>query len=416
MKPVEGSITFSSGIDTINESDIDDEIFLGNEPSIVLERRRRSHTAAEQRRRNAIKKGYEELRELVYPKNSGSSSTNRISKTCILNKTVSEIEKHNKELEQKQTDIERLEKSVTTLRILNSFYEERAKGTIPQNAPAEPVSDELKFHIFKLFSDSLFASFDSRVSLAPFSEFADCILRWLEDTCDQRFLSKLMDSVVSSTLPVTGDQGVLPRAMSGNFCPDPSDLSANQGPTRFLTNSPDNVPFKDSPPSGEWIQSDAVSNNAAIPIMPDTDYPVKQTPLSSATYEQHQPFTNNPDIVPNTSGFVSTHDHPPTTTPTKFNGYKRNSLPHDLTVVLRTQASKPVESVASSSKRDFDFPVPHLTLAAASRGPSFMGQIRSSGTFAPKFQTLVSTQPSGSTAKPSSFGLTTSAAQYKPFF
>ncbi|GAA37186.2 hypothetical protein CLF_102429 [Clonorchis sinensis] len=331
-----------------------------------------------------------------------------------------------------------------------NFYEERAKGTIPQNAPAEPVSDELKFHIFKLFSDSLFASFDSRVSLAPFSEFADCILRWLEDTCDQRFCSPVFMtfpikkpatclskdqvigtmyygwltelrnyqpsqlaacwSLIFSPIAVAMPQDNHTRAMSGNFCPNPSDLSPNQGSTGFPTNSPDNVPFKDSPHPSEWIQSDAVSNNAVIPIVPDTDYPVKPTPLSSTTYEQHQPFTNNPEIVPNTSGFASTHDHPPATTPTKFNGHKRNSLPHDLTVVFRAQASKPVESVASSSKRDFDFPVPHSTLAAASRG------IRPSGTFAPKFPSLVSTQPSGSTAMSSSFGLTTSAAQYKPFF
>lgn len=55
MKPAEGSGVYSSCIDTIYESDLDEENNSGTEAPAVLERRRKLHTEAEQRRRNSIK-------------------------------------------------------------------------------------------------------------------------------------------------------------------------------------------------------------------------------------------------------------------------------------------------------------------------------------------------------------------------
>ncbi|KAF8565217.1 hypothetical protein P879_09574 [Paragonimus westermani] len=184
MKSADASNLFSNCIDTIYESDIDDENFSGAENSGVLERRRKSHTEAEQRRRNAIKSGFEALRELVYPRKNSSNSSIRISKISTLNKTVADIRKLGREAQQKQKDVERLEKTAETLRFINSFYENRAQEfSAIQNNCIEPISEEVKLQVFQIFSDMLFTTFDSAVALAPFPELFSNILDWLENKC-----------------------------------------------------------------------------------------------------------------------------------------------------------------------------------------------------------------------------------------
>ncbi|CAH8524141.1 unnamed protein product [Dicrocoelium dendriticum] len=203
MKASDGLCSFSNGFDTIYESDFDDENYSGAENSVILERRRRSHTEAEQRRRNAIKKGYECLRELVYPSkcNTGSSAI-RISKLSILNKSVSDIEKLGNEIHKKQLEVRRLEKVVDALRVLNTLYEERLKDNSPdQNLQGEPVSEDVKLQVFQSFADNLFSSFDSGVAFASFREFVDSILTWLEDSCKPESLIGLMNVILPMVLP-----------------------------------------------------------------------------------------------------------------------------------------------------------------------------------------------------------------------
>ncbi|BHF59139.1 hypothetical protein SprV_0100209400 [Sparganum proliferum] len=87
----------------------------------VRARRRRLHTEAEQRRRDAIKRGFDNLLELIHPvKADPGSSLIRMSKATILNRSISLILRLAKQKSQKRMEIETLQNKVKALQILNS--------------------------------------------------------------------------------------------------------------------------------------------------------------------------------------------------------------------------------------------------------------------------------------------------------
>jgi len=58
------------------------------------ERRREAHTAAEQKRRDAIKKGYDSLQELVPTCQQPDASGHKVSKAVVLQKSIGETQHH----------------------------------------------------------------------------------------------------------------------------------------------------------------------------------------------------------------------------------------------------------------------------------------------------------------------------------
>lgn len=222
----------------------------GAESSVILERRRRSHTEAEQRRRNAIKKGYESLRELVYPSrcNTGSSAI-RISKLSILNKAVTDIERLGKEVYKKQNEVRRLEKFADALRVLNTLYDDRLKEISPdQSLQEEPVSEDVKLQIFQYFADSLFNSFDSVVTLASFRAFVDSVLTWLENTCKPESLVSLMNTILPMVLPLSSNSVYSSRGVPYNYqTTQMLPVSGRVSPSMVI---PDPRPF--DPSHSDW--------------------------------------------------------------------------------------------------------------------------------------------------------------------
>ena len=61
---------------------------------IIKERRREAHTAAEQKRRDAIKKGYDSLQELVPTCQQPDASGHKVSKAVVLQKSIGETQHH----------------------------------------------------------------------------------------------------------------------------------------------------------------------------------------------------------------------------------------------------------------------------------------------------------------------------------
>ena len=60
----------------------------------LKERRREAHTAAEQKRRDAIKKGYDSLQELVPTCQQPDASGHKVSKAVVLQKSIGETQHH----------------------------------------------------------------------------------------------------------------------------------------------------------------------------------------------------------------------------------------------------------------------------------------------------------------------------------
>lgn len=86
-----GSIhTPSSSAPNSDDDDSDNK----NSPLSYKERRREAHTQAEQKRRDAIKKGYDTLQELVPTCQQTDNSGYKLSKAIVLQKSIDYIQVH----------------------------------------------------------------------------------------------------------------------------------------------------------------------------------------------------------------------------------------------------------------------------------------------------------------------------------
>ena len=163
------------------------------------ERRREAHTQAEQKRRDAIKKGYEDLQYLVPScQQQDSISSYKLSKATILQRSIEHIQVLQKAKQKHEVDLKTLRKEVCALEIMKNNYEQMLKQhqvtTLQyqqqqqqqqqqhgQQQHVNQVSEKVKFEIFKAFCDNLFASFDRFVSFDDFRQLSASVFNWLEE-------------------------------------------------------------------------------------------------------------------------------------------------------------------------------------------------------------------------------------------
>ncbi|CAB1341735.1 unnamed protein product [Coregonus sp. 'balchen'] len=132
------------------------------------DRRRQAHTQAEQKRRDAIKKGYDDLQSIV--------------PTC-----------------QQQSDHRLHPVSAQGEEEAgggNVYVEEGSDGTEDHENGEEQVSDQVKFSVFQSIMDSLFQSFSSSVSVASFQELSACVFSWIEEHCKPQTLREFVVGVL----------------------------------------------------------------------------------------------------------------------------------------------------------------------------------------------------------------------------
>jgi len=121
------------------------------------ERRREAHTQAEQKRRDAIKKGYDSLQDLVPTCQHTDSSGYKLSKATVLQKSIDYIQFLLQQKKKQEEERNALRKEVVALRIMQANYEQIVKAHQTQPGHAEMrVSDETKFQVFQAIMDSLF--------------------------------------------------------------------------------------------------------------------------------------------------------------------------------------------------------------------------------------------------------------------
>ena len=164
------------------------------------ERRREAHTQAEQKRRDAIKKGYEDLQSLVPTcQQQDSVSSYKLSKATILQRSIDYIQFLQQQKKKQDDELQSLRKEVVALQIMKANYEQIVKlhqQTQPgQNA--NQISDEIKFEVFQAICDSLFQSFDSSVSVNNFSQLSACTFSWLEEHCKPQTLKGMVIAILN---------------------------------------------------------------------------------------------------------------------------------------------------------------------------------------------------------------------------
>ncbi|XP_026886515.2 max-like protein X [Electrophorus electricus] len=164
------------------------------------DRRRQAHTQAEQKRRDAIKKGYDDLQSIVptcQQQSEFAMATQKISKATVLQKTIDYIQFLHKEKKKQEEEVSTLRKEVMALKIMKANYEHIVKAH--QNNPqqgSEQVSDQVKFSVFHSVMDSLFQSFSTSVSVSSFQELSACVFSWIEEHCKPQTLREFVVDVL----------------------------------------------------------------------------------------------------------------------------------------------------------------------------------------------------------------------------
>uniref|UniRef100_H0X1F8 Max-like protein X n=1 Tax=Otolemur garnettii TaxID=30611 RepID=H0X1F8_OTOGA len=192
-----GSTSASSVPNTDDEEDSDHHQESYKES--YKDRRRRAHTQAEQKRRDAIKRGYDDLQTIVptCQQQDFSIGSQKLSKAIVLQKTIDYIQFLHKEKKKQEEEVSTLRKDVTALKIMKVNYEQIVKAH--QDNPHEgedQVSDQVKFNVFQGIMDSLFQSFNASISVASFQELSACVFSWIEEHCKPQTLREIVIGVL----------------------------------------------------------------------------------------------------------------------------------------------------------------------------------------------------------------------------
>ncbi|XP_048373023.1 max-like protein X isoform X2 [Sphaerodactylus townsendi] len=193
------SIGSTSASSVPNTDDEDSDYQQETYKEIYKDRRRRAHTQAEQKRRDAIKKGYDDLQAIVpmCQQQDFSIGTQKLSKAAVLQKTIDYIQFLHKEKKKQEEEVSTLRKDVMALKIMKINYEQIVKAH--QDNPNEgknQVSDQVKFNVFQGIMDSLFQSFNASISVTSFQELSACVFSWIEEHCKPQTLRDIVISVL----------------------------------------------------------------------------------------------------------------------------------------------------------------------------------------------------------------------------
>lgn len=154
------------------------------------DRRREAHTQAEQKRRDAIKKGYDELQYIVPTcQQTDQIGGTKLSKATVLQRSIDYIQFLISQKKKQEEELDSLRKEVMALKIMKANYEHIVKTH--QNTPMHGqnlVSDEKKFQVFQNIMDNLFQSFNANISVSNFAELSGSVFNWLEEYCKPQTL------------------------------------------------------------------------------------------------------------------------------------------------------------------------------------------------------------------------------------
>ncbi|ETE65222.1 Max-like protein X, partial [Ophiophagus hannah] len=123
------SIGSTSASSVPNTDDEDSDYQQDTYKESYKDRRRRAHTQAEQKRRDAIKKGYDDLQAIVptCQQQDFSIGSQKLSKAIVLQKTIDYIQFLHKEKKKQEEEVSTLRKDVLALKIMKVWIEEHCK-------------------------------------------------------------------------------------------------------------------------------------------------------------------------------------------------------------------------------------------------------------------------------------------------
>ncbi|XP_045592546.1 max-like protein X isoform X1 [Procambarus clarkii] len=192
-----GSIhTLTSSANNTDVTD-DEDSDRGNQMT-YKERRREAHTQAEQKRRNAINKGYDSLQDLVPTcQNTEQGQCYKMSKATVLQKSIDYIQFLKKEKSKQEEEVAALQKEVVALTIMKLNYEQIVSAHQSQPGQlSKQISDDVKFQVFRAVMDSLYQSFEHCIATNNFAEISGSVISWVEEHCKPQILREIMCGVL----------------------------------------------------------------------------------------------------------------------------------------------------------------------------------------------------------------------------
>lgn len=190
----------SSAGSSAHNSDEDEDSDSRNNSISYKERRREAHTQAEQKRRDAIKKGYDKLQELVPTCQQNETSGYKLSKASVLQKSIDYISYLHIQKKKQEDERIALQKDVMGLRFIKKNYEHMLQNQPPPGRPESRLNDDVKFQVFRVIMDEMFETFEM-LPMNDFGEVTASVIPWLEEHCKPH----LLRDVVAKTLRTLND-------------------------------------------------------------------------------------------------------------------------------------------------------------------------------------------------------------------
>lgn len=174
------------------ESDDDSDNAKGGNTASYRQRRREAHTQAEQKRRDAIKRGYEELQDIVPTCQQSDTSGYKISKATVLQKSIDYIGYLHQQKKKQEDEYGVLQKEVLALRIIQKNYETMLQNH-NQAAPNTECSltEDVKFETLQNIMDDMFESFQ-QLPMDTFQELTQSSTSWIEEHCKPHLLRDIV--------------------------------------------------------------------------------------------------------------------------------------------------------------------------------------------------------------------------------
>jgi len=158
------------------------------------DRKKQVHLRCEQMRREAIKSGYAELKDLLPSEFSplGFKTTN----ASILYRAADYLKKLQGQYDAQTEEMDRLQSQVVALQIICQNYEQLAiqnDGT-PGSSADQGIS-AMKFNMLRKLVDLWASSFESHVSCDDYKSLTMSLLMWFEQEVDMQAVPDLLMSL-----------------------------------------------------------------------------------------------------------------------------------------------------------------------------------------------------------------------------
>jgi len=162
------------------------------------DRKKRVHLKCEQQRREAIKTGYAELKEML-PSDFAPLGY-KMTNAAILFRTVDYIQKLQQTDRQQSEELVKLRSQLSALQIICQNYENLVSQQGSKSAGAkESACAQQKFKIFQGLLDRCFLSFDRSVQTDSYASITGSLLAWLEKEADLDLLPSAEPSYSKSS-------------------------------------------------------------------------------------------------------------------------------------------------------------------------------------------------------------------------